>query len=128
MSVEIFGESFTQDFGCSTFMPNEVLDSICNTAHFNFITSVEDLSKETRWHLAKEHGQKVVEMISKMHPATDSQLLVQTVVPVASTSGPKAREMICTSCGQPGHSSEFFHRIFKDELNQMTRTCTTLPK
>ena len=108
MAVEVFGELFTEDFGCSTFMPDEVLDRICDTTHYDFITSIDTLAKETRWHLAKEHGQSVVDIILEMRPAITSQ--TQIVVPVATMSGPKPREQVCTSCGQPGHNSEFLSR------------------
>lgn len=117
MSKTIFGELFTQGLGCSTFMPNEILDSICDAAHFNLITSVETLAKETRWHLAKDHGESVVQIILETFPPASSQLLVPPVVLVTSTSGPKAREMICTSCGQPGHSSESSDRIHRSNID-----------
>ena len=107
MSVKLHGELFTNDFGCFTFMPNDVLDRICDAAHHNLITSIDALLKETRWHLTREHGQSVVDIVSRMRPETVSRLSQQTTTPVAATSGPKPRDLVCTSCGQPGHSSTY---------------------
>ena len=111
MSKTIFGKLFTQGLGCPTFMPNEVLDSICDAAHFNLITSVETLAKETCWHLARDYGESIVQIILEAFPPASPQPLVPPLVPATSTSGPKAREMICTSCGQSGHSNESSDRI-----------------
>lgn len=107
MSNDKYGRSFTKVFGYSTFMPDKILNCIVNAAHKNLITSVEKLAKETRWHHSKEYGQAVVEIILGMCPRTDQQLRIQTPASVVLKSGPKPREMVCTSCGQPGHSSEF---------------------
>ena len=106
MSDELFGERFTQNLGCFTFMPNDVFDCICNAAHYGLITSIETLAKETRWHLSNEHGQKVVDIVSEIQPMSTPQPPPQT----STTAMPKAkpRELTCTSCNQPGHSSGFF--------------------
>ena len=130
MSNDTFGQSFTRVFGCYTFMPDEILNRIVDAAHENLITSVEGLIKETRWHLSKEHGQAVVGIISEMHPGTGQQLPTRTPIPTIPKLGPKPREMVCSSCGQPGHSSEFSGRTCNSHigLNPMTRACNPLPK
>lgn len=102
MSDNLYSESFTRDFGCFTFMPNEVLNHICKTAHHDLIISIDTLAKETHWHLSKDHGQQVVDIVSEMCPAPAPSPLLAT-----TTSKTKSREMTCTSCNQPGHSSEF---------------------
>jgi len=107
MADDIFGELFTNNFGCYTFMPNEVFNRICDAAHYDLITSIDTLAKETRWHLSKEHGQAVIKIISEMRPVTAPQSPPQTAAPA---SDPKLRELMCTSCGQPGHSSELASR------------------
>ena len=129
MSGELFGELFTEDFGCFTFMPDEVLDRICNTAHYGLITSIDILAKETRWHLAKEHGQSVINIILEIQPVIASQPEPQTIAPTAAASGPKPREQICTSCGQSGHNSEFLSGTDTDvKLILMIRACEALSK
>jgi hypothetical protein len=109
MADNLFGELFTKDFGCFTFMPNEVLDCICNAAHYDLLVSIDTLAKETRWHLSKEHGQKVIDIISEMRPVIAPQSPPQTMAPV--TVKTKSRELTCTSCNQPGHSSRFSNRL-----------------
>lgn len=117
VATEVFGEPFTEDFGCFTFMPDEVLDRICDTAHHDLIISTDTLAKETRWHLAKEYGQSVIDIISKVRPAINLQPEPQAVAAVATTSGPKPREQTCTSCGQPGHNSGFSNGIQLSTIN-----------
>jgi hypothetical protein len=125
MSVELHGEGFTDSFGCATFMADEVLDRICDAAHYDLITSIDALAKETDWHLAKEHGQPVIDIISATTPLPQ----VQTDAPVAATSGPKPREQTCTSCGQPGHTSKFPSRTHAgDKLIPAIRAREALSK
>ena len=108
MADEIFGVLFTNDFGCYTFMPNEILDRICDAARRHLIVSIDALEEETCWHLSKEYGQSVIDIISEMQPATTLQPPPQTTTPAtAATPGMKPREQTCSSCGQPGHNSKF---------------------
>ena len=101
MSEDLHGEYFTQDFGCFTFMPNEVLGCICNATHYNLIPSVSALAKETHWHLAREHGPKVRD--AAYTPST-----IPTTNPGATAPKTHNRELTCSSCNKPGHSSKFF--------------------
>ena len=131
MSDTIFGELFTAGLGCYTLMTDEVLDRICDAAHFNLITSVENLTKETRWHFSTDHGQKVIEIISAAHPVIDAQPPVQTTTPVTTIPGPKPRDMVCTGCGQRGHSSEcqvLVLSTINNRLKPITRACDTMSK
>ena len=104
-------------------MPNEVLDCICNAAHYNLIPSVSTLAKETRWHLAKEYGQKVIDIISEMQPAPLSPSPLQTPSTAPKTNH---RELTCSSCNQPGHSSKFFEQAVQDKLILITKSAQSV--
>jgi len=114
MSNELYGELFTENFGCFTFMQNEELDRICDAAHDGLITSIDTLAKETHWNSSREHGQKVLDIISEAQPVSLPPVPSQT--PVTTTSKGKSREQTCTSCKQSGHSSLFFPIDFYNEL------------
>ena len=108
---ELFGELFTNDFGCYMFMQNEILNRICDAAHYHLITSIDALAKETCWHLSKEHGQSVVDIVSEMQLMITLQSSPQTATLTTTVMpGPKSWEQTCSSCGQPGHNSEFLSR------------------
>ena len=130
MANKLYTEFFTTDFGCYTFMTDDVLNRICDAAHFNLITSVENLAKETRWNSSMEYGQRVIEIISAAYPTLDSQSPLETAAPAPSTSVPKPREMVCTGCGQRGHTSEFLNQTceLNSELKPKPRAREAVPK
>ena len=51
-SEDAYGKIVVRYFGCSSFMPNNTLERICDAAHYDLIASIDDLNKETHWHLA----------------------------------------------------------------------------
>ena len=106
MSNDLYGEGFIRGFGCSTFMPNAILNRICDAAHYNLVTSVDTLMKETDWHFSQEHGQKVVDIISEMQATPPPPSPEQT--PVAATLKTGPLEPSCVGCDQQGHSRGLF--------------------
>ena len=130
MANKVYTEFFTADFGCYTFMTDDVLNRICDASHFNLTTSVENLAKETRWNSSKEYGQHVIEIVLAAYPTLDSQSPVETAAPAPSASVPKPREMVCTGCGQRGHASEFLNETCEpnSELKPKPRACEAVSK
>ena len=109
MANDLYGEPFTDNFGCYTFMTNQVLDCICDAAHYSLVTSIDALAREARWYLSKEHGQTVIDIILEMQPASPPPPPQQTMA--AATPKVKSRELTCSSCSQVGHSSAFFRLV-----------------
>ena len=107
MSNNLFGDTFDRGFGYFMFMPNGVLDRICDAAHYNLITSVETLMRESCWDLSLEYGQKVVDMISEIRPVpvpAPAPPPPPPQTPAIVTRKKKYRELTCASCKQQGHS------------------------
>ena len=94
-SVDAYGALFVKHAGYSNIMTDHLLDRICDAAHHNLIASVDDLYKETRWHLIDKHGQTIVDKIRDTIPAP---------LPPSKTTTVRR----CSQCGQTGHNSELF--------------------
>ncbi|KAI0688583.1 P-loop containing nucleoside triphosphate hydrolase protein [Cerioporus squamosus] len=59
------GIAHLNNLGPGDFMGNDVLKRIVDCAHANKIRSLESLYRETKWHLAREHGTSVLELINR---------------------------------------------------------------
>lgn len=102
-SEDLYGVCCVKYLGCSNVMTDHTLGQICDAAHQNLIASTDDLYKETRWHLAYERGQTIVNKIKEMVPAV---LLPPKTVAIRR----------CSMCGQPGHNSEFFAKLLSTDI------------
>jgi hypothetical protein len=99
-SEDVYGKSSINYFGCSTVMLDSILERICDAAHQNLISSVDDLHKETRWYLTHKYGQTVIDAIKTIMPAT--------LPPSESHPAKTPKVHKCSSCGRVGHTSELF--------------------
>lgn len=95
-SEDDYGKGCSTHFGSSNIMTDTIFERICDAAHHNLINTIDDLYKETRWHLTHKYGQIVVNV-------------VKDVIPVAlPPPKPHTEKTLrkCSSCRQVGHTSE----------------------
>jgi len=117
---DTFGRDRVGRPGCSNIMLDDTLELICDAAHNNLIASVDDLYKETRWHLTGKHGQTLVDKIKEIIPAAprskpkpkpkprlESNLKFRREQPKPHPT-PVPKPPRCSSCGLIGHNSERF--------------------
>lgn len=93
-----YGEAALLDFGPSLVMTARILDRIVDCVHYNKISSVQDLARETRWDEISRYGAEVLALIQSIRPAPIST--IQSSDSTVSTS----RKVRCSSCGQLGHN------------------------
>ena len=98
-SKEVHGEYCVRYYGPLNIMLDDTFERICDAAHHNLITSVDDLYKETRWHLTYEYGQTIIEKIKEI-------ILVDLPPSTAPHPVKQPQPRKCSSCGQVGHTSE----------------------
>lgn len=89
-----YGEAFLLDFGPSLIMSTTILDRIINCVHYNKISSLQELTRETRWDEVSLYGSELLAMIHAIHPTQTNNL-----------ETPKKMRS-CGSCGQLGHNGE----------------------
>jgi len=96
-SENVHGWPCVRYFSCSNIMSDSILERICDAAHHNLPTSIDNLYKETRWHLTHEYGQVIINAIREAIPAAPS-------LEPCPAPAPKPRR--CSACKQVSHTSE----------------------
>ena len=116
-TVERFGRAVLQDIGPSVIMHDDTLQRIVDAAHHGKIADVDQLIRETRWALARTHGEEVISIVRRFHPitaansfSTRTPLQARFQVNDASTAtSPYAgaekvkRRNKCSACNGEGH-------------------------
>lgn len=103
-SKEVQGDHCVRYYGPLNIMLDDTFERICDAAHHNLITSVDNLYKETRWYLTHEYGQIIIDKIKEIIPAD--------LPPSGSRTAKNSRPRKCSNCGQVGHTSELSAEFF----------------
>jgi hypothetical protein len=101
-----YGEASLINFGPSLIMSTTILDRIINCVHHSKISTLQDLARETRWDEVNRYGAELLALIQAIHPATVPPQMNDSDIQSSTSSTPK--KMRCGSCGQLGHSGEYF--------------------
>jgi len=76
---DVYGYSGLVDFGPTLVMPAEVVERVIHCSHYSKILNVAELKKETRWDDADKWGAEVIEIITRIYPATRPPPLTTTI-------------------------------------------------
>ena len=117
-----YGEAALLNFGPSLIMPTRVLDRIVDCVHYNKISSIQDLSLETRWDEVSRYGAEVLALIQAIHPPPPTD---DPARPQSLKGTPTVKKMRCGSCGQLGHNGMIFIMLSSCILTTTIYVCST---
>lgn len=101
-----YGEAALLDFGPSLIMTARILDRIVDCVHYNKISSVQDLARETRWDEISCYGDEVLALIQSIHPPAPT-----STTQSSESTGSTGRKVRCSSCGQLGHNGVYLSSL-----------------